>query len=685
MADPIDDQKTRIKNTIDNAKHFLYTAGTLYEFMPNGIYMKAEDQQVASYLTALSIKQFGVDLFSNHDVEEFTNYIKRKSFMRWDEIQAKQDKSLIPFNNTIFNIKEFKPVDSTELLNIRERYFFFQIPHNLNEKMLNESLDKGYTPEQALKIFAPKIYQFFADIVGEDKVILQLAKIGYTFYPSNPFKLMFMELGPKDAGKTSFLKLFTYVIGERNISTISLQDLADYRFARAELWGKLANIYDDIPLTTVRNQGILKMLSGESRIDAPIKYKQEIQSFVNTGKSIYTANRLPYVFDSTDEAFFSRWVITNYPNHFPRNDKFFSNLISNEQEIEGLIVASLLALRDLLIGKFHFEDKTQENMDLWQRQNNNVYAFIVDSLQAGTYELGEDLKIEKDLLYQAYTDYCNEMETDAKSKTKFTQDLQRLFGISTIKIRRGGTLVWGYSGIGIKTSVQTEIEKYEQPQPADTPTTTKPDNAPTNPTTPDTSHAATKSSASPHSDTQAQANQEVLSPNLAEPVPDNHNAEQATQTQQQTTVMLSRTTQQTRAAEKEILATPQQQDARKREALQRVYNAVCVAERKHEPFWEREDLGEPNENLFPALEGLTTDLIENALQTLEWQGYIYQQKPNHWRTVRRLYIADIVYYNDPEHPVYCPNCGKPVSKLFWFGGDWVCLNCLAKKKSQRGE
>jgi len=222
-------------------------------------------------------------------------------------------------------------------------------------------------------------------------------------------------------------------------------------------------------------------------------------------------------------------------------------------------------------------------------------------------------------------------------------------------------------------------------KPADTPTTAKPDNAPTNPTAPDTTHATTESSTSPHSDTQVQANQQATSPRPAEPALDNYNAEQATQTQQQATLLLSRTTQQARAAEKEILATPQQQDARLKEAIQRVYNAICVAQRKDEPFWTREDLGQPNEDLFPALETLTTNLIEKALQTLERQGYIYQQKPNHWRTVRRLYIADIVYYNDPEHPVYCPNCGKPTGKLFWFGGDWVCLNCLAKKKSQRGE
>jgi len=457
MGNPIEDQKALIKQTIDATHQFLHTAGTLYEFMPNGIYRKVEDQQVASYLTSMALKNAGTELFSNHDIEEFTNYIKRKYFMRWEEVQAKQDRNLIPFNNLIFNIKEFKKDEAIGIDAIANHYFFFQVPHALNEEMFNASINANYTPEQALQNFAPHIYDFFKDIVGEDKVILQLAKIGYTFYPNNPFKLMFMEIGAKDAGKTTFLKLFNHVIGERNISTISLQDLADYRFARAELWGKLANIYDDLPATQIKNLGILKMLSGESRIDAPVKFKQEIQSFVNTAKSIYTTNRLPFVRDNDDEAFFSRWVITNYPNSFKRNDGFYQSLIADEKEVEGLIVASLLALRDLLARKFSFEDKTSENMELWQRQNNNIYAFIMDNTKAGTYMLSSDLKIDKEVLYNAYVDYCAGVETDAYSKTKFTQELQRLFNIGTTKFQKDGKTIMGYAGIGVKISVQEKI------------------------------------------------------------------------------------------------------------------------------------------------------------------------------------------------------------------------------------
>jgi len=100
---------------------------------------------------------------------------------------------------------------------------------------------------------------------------------------------------------------------------------------------------------------------------------------------------------------------------------------------------------------------------------------------------------------------------------------------------------------------------------ADTPADpTKPDNTPTNPTAPDNAHATTMSSASPHLDAQVQANQQVFSPQPADPALAN-----SAQIQQQATVMLSKTMQQ------KVPAEPQEQPTlSKEEIAQRVYLAV---------------------------------------------------------------------------------------------------------------
>jgi len=173
-----EEQKEKIVQIVNSTHHFLYTAGTLYEYMPNGIYARAEDHQVESYLAKLSLTNVGIDLFSPTDKARFLDDLKSRVFMRWEDVLAKQDRNLIPFLNTIFDINEFKPIEIITPKILREHYFFYQIPHNLNKEMFNTSINANYTPEQALQTFSPHIYAFFKDIVGEDKVILHLPRFG---------------------------------------------------------------------------------------------------------------------------------------------------------------------------------------------------------------------------------------------------------------------------------------------------------------------------------------------------------------------------------------------------------------------------------------------------------------------------------------------------------------------------
>jgi len=201
-------------------------------------------------------------------------------------------------------------------------------------------------------------------------------------------------------------------------------------------------------------------------------------------------------------------------------------------------------------------------------------------------------------------------------------------------------------------------------KPADTPTTTAPASTPTDPTAPDNAHAAAMSSISPHSDTQVQANQQVGSPRPAEPALDNN----ATQPQQ------------------DAPTEPQEQapTLSKEEIAQRVFISIKLVE--NEAFWQDSEQQVPNNKIFPTLlQGLSAEEIKTALKSLQWQGFVYETKPNVWKAVRDPHLVDVVAYDDPNMPTICPQCGRHVTKLYWCGIDWCCSDCLAKKKSQNGE
>ena len=123
----------------------------------------------------------------------------------------------------------------------------------------------------------------------------------------------------------------------------------------------------------------------------------------------------------------------------------------------------------------------------------------------------------------------------------------------------------------------------------------------------------------------------------------------------------------------------------KEEIAQRVYLAVKLSERDNESFWSDPELGEPNKKLYPVLQGLTTGVIQEALKSLQWQGYITETKPGYWHAVRDPRFVDLLAYDNPDMPIYCPNCMKPVTRLYWYDTEWLCVDCLNARQHQNDD
>jgi len=119
----------------------------------------------------------------------------------------------------------------------------------------------------------------------------------------------------------------------------------------------------------------------------------------------------------------------------------------------------------------------------------------------------------------------------------------------------------------------------------------------------------------------------------------------------------------------------------KEEIVQRVYLAVKLSEKYNEPFWSDIELGEPNKKLYAILQGLTTGVIQEALKALQEEGYIMQVKPGYWHAAKDLILA----YDNPSMPVYCPNCMKPVTRLYWYDTEWLCVDCLNARQHQNDD
>jgi Predicted ATPase len=208
-----------------------------------------------------------------------------------------------------------------------------------------------------------------------------------------------MLVGDGSNGKSTYLKLLRTILGKENITSISIQDLCSSRFALAELYGKLANIYPDLEKRALKDTGIFKIATGEDFVSADRKFKGRI-NFENYAKLFFSANELPLVSDMT-YAFWRRWIVIQFPNKFQQIDNFFEKTFTKE-EIEGVILVSLFAFRNVLLRKkFSFEESEVDYKEVWLRSSDSVYAFIQDSIENKILKREEGAK-EKLLMFINY-------------------------------------------------------------------------------------------------------------------------------------------------------------------------------------------------------------------------------------------------------------------------------------------
>jgi len=70
--------------------------------------------------------------------------------------------------------------------------------------------------------------------------------MGYCLIKHNRLQKDLMCVGDEDNGKSVMLKIISRLLGRENISSKTLHSLVNDRFATADLYGKLADIFADL-------------------------------------------------------------------------------------------------------------------------------------------------------------------------------------------------------------------------------------------------------------------------------------------------------------------------------------------------------------------------------------------------------------------------------------------------------
>ena len=164
--------------------------------------------------------------------------------------------------------------------------------------------------------------------------------LGYCLIPNTSAQKCFILTGEARSGKSTLINVIGEILlGQDNVSNISWQALNE-KFKPAELFGKLANTFADLPTKNIYDNGIFKALVGEDAITVEKKHRDPF-SFRSTARLIFSCNTIPQNYGDKSEGFYRRLIIIKF-NHSVPEENCDPNLLNNLRgEADGIFVFAL--------------------------------------------------------------------------------------------------------------------------------------------------------------------------------------------------------------------------------------------------------------------------------------------------------------------------------------------------------
>ena len=224
------------------------------------------------------------------------------------------------------------------------------------------------------KTDTPTIDNLFNSWVHESHVITLYEIIAYCCFKRYPIAKEFFLIGSGRNGKSQFLKIISKFIGEDNVVSTDLNDIANSRFEAVRLFKQSVAFVSETDSKTITKTSTLKALTGEDFIKGENKGKTGFD-FINYAKIIIASNDLPQTTDKTD-GFYRRAFILDFPNKFRDTGTPITDTIPQE-EYENLGRKLIPILKNLLKkGSFTNDGSIEVKQRRFEGKSNPINEFI---------------------------------------------------------------------------------------------------------------------------------------------------------------------------------------------------------------------------------------------------------------------------------------------------------------------
>lgn len=401
------------------AKHLsetrdVYYGGESFLIYENGVYNISGEKEAGRIIMDYMLPNYCI-MASIRDCRE-----------QWDILVSKD------FDD--FNRNPYLVNVRNGLLDIRDMSFKEHTPSYLSTVQLNVE----YNPQ----VDCPQFKKFLNEVLDCKLIPLVQEIVGYLLTTNTASQKAFVFWGPARTGKSTLLWVVEYLLlGKKNVSNIPWQEIGD-KFKTAELLGKLANVFSDLPSKSIDDTGIFKVVTGEDYLMAEKKNKNPFK-FKPFARLVFSCNELPRNYVDRTEGFYRRLIIVPFSRQIEKSKIDKSLKYKFQREKEGILNWALEGLKRLYENNFEFSENelTDGVKKEYKRENNNVISFVEECCEIDS--LFSCSRIE---IYEAYKEFCVEAGLKALSQIKFNKELEGNFNIT--RSRSGKLRLW--NGVRIK-------------------------------------------------------------------------------------------------------------------------------------------------------------------------------------------------------------------------------------------
>jgi len=416
----------RMADSLVRRHHYIQVAGNLWRY-EKGVFLPNADIHLTNQIATL----LG-DAWSRHRSGEVVDNIRATRTVEVDEVN--QHVGFVNVQNGMLNLT------TLELH-----------PHDPKYRSLIQ-IPAAWQPDVSLGT----VDRIVSSVLPEEGVDLFWEFLGSCFLMTQYLpKNFLLLLGPSDTGKSRLLLFVSHILGgKQNVSNVTLQQLANNRFAPAELYGKLANVCFDLDQEEAKNIGMLKSLTGDDYINAEQKYQQPF-SFRNTARLFFAANQYPPV-RNPDDAFFRRAVVVPCENVFTgaNRDPDVLDKLKRPENMSAALVRAVQGYRRLQARgwELRLEGKVEHATRRYRHEVDSVAAWLM----AETVEDPVGVIVKQDA-YQYFRGWCQDTGRQIVSERVFFSRMKELaddfgFGESyKTGVHADRYQVWCYTGRRILT------------------------------------------------------------------------------------------------------------------------------------------------------------------------------------------------------------------------------------------